>query len=123
MIVYGKAAHHNLTAPRREALTKLSRMHRTLLEPFYSDYLLSIDRAIDVNSQFMTLVAQIGANNFEAPQERQEWQGATSIQVDHTKSTLKQLYRDWSMQGKSERDVAYRPVIEALNDLFEINKR
>ncbi|KAK7204396.1 putative trehalase [Myxozyma melibiosi] len=123
MLVYAKAAHFNLTTPRRRAITQLAPAHQSILEPYYSNYLASIDRAITTNSQFLQLVAQIGANDFEAPQDRSSWQGATALQVDQTKGTLKQLFRDWSAEAKAERDVIYNPVIDALNRLFTDDER
>lgn len=34
--------------------------------------------------------------------------------MDKVRSTLKQFVRDWSVEGKSERDGCYEPIKEAL---------
>lgn len=39
--------------------------------------------------------------------------------MEKLRSTLRQLHRDWSEEGKSERDKAYLPIINALNDYFD----
>ena len=39
-------------------------------------------------------------------------------QVDRVKTTLKQIMRDWSVNGKTERDTAYKPVLDEINRLF-----
>ncbi|KAF5350512.1 hypothetical protein D9756_008538 [Leucocoprinus leucothites] len=39
--------------------------------------------------------------------------------MDKLRSTLKQLVRDWSLEGKSERDACYEPIKEALLDHFK----
>ncbi|KAI0752760.1 N2227-domain-containing protein [Daedaleopsis nitida] len=39
--------------------------------------------------------------------------------MDKLRSTLKQLVRDWSVEGKAERDVCYEPIKEALLRHFD----
>ncbi|KAK9356679.1 N2227-like protein-domain-containing protein [Lipomyces doorenjongii] len=123
LLVYGKAAHYNLTKPRLAALSRLSERHRELLAPFYTDHLASIDHAIDINAEFLKLVVRYGANEFEAPQDLREWEGATSLQLDQTRSSIKQVYRDWSAEGAAEREVCYGRVIRELNNLYSPERR
>ncbi|KAL7284714.1 hypothetical protein ACG7TL_002020 [Trametes sanguinea] len=42
----------------------------------------------------------------------------TEHDMDKLRSTLKQLVRDWSEEGKAERDVCYEPMKEALLQHF-----
>ncbi|KAI1792488.1 N2227-domain-containing protein [Ganoderma leucocontextum] len=42
----------------------------------------------------------------------------TEHDMDKLRSTLKQLVRDWSIEGKAERDVCYEPMKEALIQHF-----
>ncbi|PIL29128.1 hypothetical protein GSI_09176 [Ganoderma sinense ZZ0214-1] len=42
----------------------------------------------------------------------------TEHDMDKLRSTIKQLVRDWSIQGKAERDVCYEPMKEALIQHF-----
>ncbi|KAK9387711.1 N2227-like protein-domain-containing protein [Lipomyces mesembrius] len=123
LLVYGKAAHYNLTKPRFAALSRLSERHRDLLAPFYTDHLAAIDHAIDINAEFLKLVARYGANEFEAPQNLREWEGATLLQLDQTRSSIKQVYRDWSAEGAAERQVCYGRVIRELNNLYSPERR
>lgn len=54
--------------------------------------------------------------------EDPEWAGkATKVDIDKCRSTLNQLYRDWSTEGKVERDVCYGPVLAILKDLLPIS--
>ncbi|KAK9464753.1 N2227-like protein-domain-containing protein [Lipomyces arxii] len=122
-LVYGKAAHANLTRPRFKAFYSLSPAHQGLLQPSYTEHLDQIDKAIDSNASFLRLVAQYGANEFEAPQDMREWEGATAFQVDQTRSTIKQIYRDWSSEAASERDICYGRVIRALNNIYDPGNR
>ncbi|KAK9237365.1 N2227-like protein-domain-containing protein [Lipomyces kononenkoae] len=123
LLVYGKAAHYNLTKPRLAALSRLPERHQELLTPFYTDHLAAIDRAIDINAEFLRLVARYGVNEFEAPQDLREWEGATSFQVDQTRSSVKQIYRDWSAEGATEREICYGRIIRALNKLYIPERR
>ncbi|KAK9490062.1 N2227-like protein-domain-containing protein [Lipomyces doorenjongii] len=123
LLVYGKAAHYNLTKPRLAALSRLSERHRELLAPFYTEHLAAIDHAIDINAEFLKLVVQYGANEFEAPQDLREWEGATSLQLDQTRSSIKQVYRDWSAEGAAEREGCYGRVIRELNNLYSPERR
>ena len=38
----------------------------------------------------------------------------TSIDSDKVKSTLKQIARDWSLEGAEERRLCYDPMIQAI---------
>lgn len=38
----------------------------------------------------------------------------TENEMDKLRSTLRQLHRDWSEEGRIERDKAYRPILDHL---------
>lgn len=40
-------------------------------------------------------------------------------QMDKVVTTLKQIVRDWSNDGKQERDICYRPILNDLNELYD----
>ncbi|KAG8884284.1 hypothetical protein FRB98_002524 [Tulasnella sp. 332] len=40
------------------------------------------------------------------------------FEMDKLRSTLKQFVRDWSAEGKEERDASYKPMLDALFDHF-----
>ncbi|KAN0094426.1 N2227-like domain containing protein [Tylopilus felleus] len=44
---------------------------------------------------------------------------ATDFDMDKLRSTLKQFVRDWSEDGKAERDLCYEPMKKALEEHFE----
>ncbi|KAI9567608.1 N2227-domain-containing protein [Boletus coccyginus] len=44
---------------------------------------------------------------------------ATDFDMDKLRSTLKQFVRDWSEDGKAERDLCYEPMKRALEEFFE----
>jgi len=38
--------------------------------------------------------------------------------VDKARSTIKQFYRDWSEEGREERERCYQPVMQAVEERF-----
>jgi len=40
----------------------------------------------------------------------------TENEMDKLRSTLRQLHRDWSEEGKEERDKAYSPILQVLEE-------
>ncbi|XP_013407233.1 carnosine N-methyltransferase [Lingula anatina] len=45
-----------------------------------------------------------------------------TFDMDKVKTTLKQFVRDWSTDGKAERDACYKPVLEEIQRRFPRNK-
>lgn len=43
--------------------------------------------------------------------------------MDKMRSTLKQFARDWSAEGKPERDATYKPIVAALDAHFKDVKK
>jgi carnosine N-methyltransferase len=76
----------------------------------FQEYPVFQDEAED-SASFVTK----GSNSKEKP----SWQGPISpIDQEKAHSTLRQLYRDWSAEGQSERDACYGPVLLALEEEF-----
>lgn len=57
----------------------------------------------------------VGLHGGQGPQRKYQ---PTEHDMDKLHSTLKQLVRDWSIDGKGERDVRYEPIKEALIEHF-----
>jgi carnosine N-methyltransferase len=124
---YAKVAHFNTTHLRRQSFYALPRAHLELLAspPFsYLDTLNAVDDAIDKNAELSLAIWQAGLESFgmplqpDSPQPKYpDWQGkATSLDLEKARSTLRQFYRDWSEEGKTEREACYQPVLKALED-------
>lgn len=47
----------------------------------------------------------------------------TENEMDKLRSTLRQLHRDWSEEGREERNKAYLPILEVLEVRQESSKR
>jgi carnosine N-methyltransferase len=124
---YAKVAHFNTTHLRRQSFYALPRAHWELLAspPFsYLDTLNAVDEAIDKNAELSLAIWQAGLESFGIPpqlnqsqsKDPHDWRGkATSNDLEKARSTVRQFYRDWSEEGKAEREACYEPVMKALN--------
>ncbi|PYH95093.1 N2227-domain-containing protein [Aspergillus ellipticus CBS 707.79] len=125
---YRRTAHLNTTHRRRQAFYALPSAHwQMLAEPPFSilDNFSRVDDAIDVNAEIADAILTTGLASFGLPatpdpaDPDQSWHGtANSSEVNKAHSTLRQFYRDWSAEGKPERDVCYAPVLQDLRDEF-----
>lgn len=118
----------NTTHRRRQAFYALPSSHwQMLAEPPFSllDNFNRVDDAIDVNADIADSILATGLSSFGIPAQpdasdpRQNWHGtATAQDVNKAHSTIRQFYRDWSAEGRPERDVCYGPVLEDLRAEF-----
>ncbi|KAF2843526.1 N2227-domain-containing protein [Patellaria atrata CBS 101060] len=139
-------AHYNVTHLRRQSFYALKSAHWNLLaSPPFSvlDSLSAVDDAIDANADIAEEIFRAGLANFLGLQEDisyaakllsprtdspntvgegldRPWEGhAKDIDVGKARSTIRQLYRDWSAEGTEERKACYGPVLSALKAEFE----
>ncbi|RPB29262.1 N2227-domain-containing protein, partial [Terfezia boudieri ATCC MYA-4762] len=135
--LYRRSAHLNLTHQRRKEYWALSRRHREILERAmsgtgcnaYLEVLSSLDAAIAENAEVAEGIFASGVGAFGVPAEFKKigkgkkfkkpwWEShATPEDMEKVKSTLKQFYRDWALEGHAERERCYKPV---LDELYEI---
>ena len=115
---YRQAAHYNITHLRRQSFYSLPSAHIDLLsEPPFSipETFRAVDDAIDSNADIAEAILEIGLPSFGIDPDDDSWEGkATPNDMDKARSTIRQLYRDWSEEGKVERHPSYSPLISAL---------
>ncbi|KAI0913292.1 N2227-like protein-domain-containing protein [Ustulina deusta] len=121
---YAKNAHLNCTHLRRQAFYALPQAHWQMLAapPFnYLDTLNRVDDAIESNAELARTIVKMGLHSFgmlDTDKEAvmpEEWAGiAKCNDLDKARSTIRQFYRDWSSEGRVERDACYGPVLKAL---------
>lgn len=77
-----------------------------------------MDDAIDSNAELAIAILRSGLDSFGSSFSRddiKEWHGtATSGDLDKARSTLRQFYRDWSVEGIPEREACYGPILKDL---------
>jgi carnosine N-methyltransferase len=93
---------------------------RTLL-PNFLQRLEGIDQAVEVNALLAKRIARLGEEMYLGGQEVRMGGPLVPRQrdMDKARSTLRQFVRDWSEEGKTERELCYTPVLEALNTLYK----
>jgi len=130
---YQHLAANNL---RRQAFANLPFEHQELL-PNQQRLLLDIDHCLVANAEFLEDVcasarqasllqgADVSSDgppsSSSGPAKRNPKPKVTEHEMEKLRSTLRQLHRDWSLEGKAERDVAYLPILEALQDRWPVS--
>ena len=90
--------------------------------PFnYLETLNRVDDAIESNAELARTIVKLGLHSFgmvDSDAEAvmpEEWAGIAKYNdLDKARSTIRQFYRDWSAEGRVERDACYGPVLKAL---------
>lgn len=121
-------AHYNVTHIRRQSFYAMPSSEWTLLsQPPFS--MLSkfdaVDDAIDTNADIAEAALQTALQYFKFPpwspldKDPPPWHAPPDpTNIGKAYTTLRQLYRDWSAEGKVERKACYAPVLQALNAEF-----
>ncbi|KAJ5901558.1 hypothetical protein N7495_002086 [Penicillium taxi] len=126
---YRRTAHLNTTHSRRQSFYALPSEHWQMLsEPPFSilDQFNKVDDAIDINADIADAIVAVGIQSFglspnpDKTDSAQNWHGtATSSDINKAHSTIRQFYRDWSSEGRNEREACYDPVLQDLVREFQ----
>ncbi|KAI7285709.1 hypothetical protein KC352_g5145, partial [Hortaea werneckii] len=104
---YRRAAHYNIVYLRRQSFYSLPSAHMDLLSqpPFSLPKVFDqVDDAIDANADLAEAIFDIALPSFGVASNDESWKGkATPSDMDKARSTLRQFYRDWSIEGLPER--------------------
>uniref|UniRef100_UPI00398F5958 carnosine N-methyltransferase isoform X2 n=1 Tax=Pristiophorus japonicus TaxID=55135 RepID=UPI00398F5958 len=112
-------AHERVTRSEKQFLS-LPAAHRKLL-PNFLPHVNKLRECIEHNYEILKAII----NNCNHMFENKEYgvidmetdgrlKPASTFDMDKLKSTIKQFVRDWSDDGKAERDACYRPIIEEI---------
>ncbi|KAK4892255.1 hypothetical protein LTR27_009264 [Elasticomyces elasticus] len=75
----------------------------------------AVDEAIDANADIAEAILATGLAKFSDDIDGDSWKGtATPVDVDKARSTIRQLYRDWSAEGGPERHACHSEIIDAV---------
>ena len=76
----------------------------------------AVDTAIDANADIADAVLDVSLNSYGIPPDNTDWKGtATPSDMDKARSTIRQLYRDWTAEGAAERTASFGPILDALS--------
>ncbi|NXJ82916.1 CARME methyltransferase, partial [Trogon melanurus] len=88
------------------------------LLPQFLPHLDKIRKCIDHNQGILNTIVNDCVHMFENKEYGEDERGkitpASTFDMDKLKSTLKQFVRDWSEEGKPERDSCYQPIISEI---------
>ncbi|CZT23919.1 related to putative trehalase [Ramularia collo-cygni] len=117
---YRRAAHYNITHLRRQSFYSLPAAQIELLSspPFSIPKTFdAVDKAIDANADIADAILAIGIPSFGLHPQDETWKGtAGPHDLDKARSTIRQLYRDWSAEGCPERAASFSPILTALGE-------
>ncbi|CAH1789883.1 unnamed protein product, partial [Owenia fusiformis] len=112
----------------------LSKHHKQLM-PNFSKHLGSIRQCINHNYEIIKLIIKNTDHIFENMKHRGDddddfvgdsleavTRPASGFDMDKLKTTLKQIVRDWSIDGAEERQTCYQPVVDAIKQYVPLNK-
>ena len=124
---YRKIAHYNETHRRRQNFYALPTAHWQLLAgpPFNILATLDdVDEAIEENATIASTILHSSLRylglKFTSNTPINDWRDtATAEDMNKARTTIRQLYRDWSAEGGLERQASYAPVLEDLAEAFE----
>ncbi|GAA5857102.1 hypothetical protein JCM9279_001783 [Rhodotorula babjevae] len=101
---------------RRADYYALARSHRALV-PDYNALLADVDARLATNAELVQRMAD--TNPFPPPTDAAlDAPAPTEADHERLRSTLRQCVRDWSADGKPERDATYTPILAALDAAY-----
>ncbi|KAJ3099775.1 Chromodomain-helicase-DNA-binding protein 1-like [Phlyctochytrium planicorne] len=107
---------------RRRDFEKIPERHRNMV-PEYHRRLAMVDQRILTNAGFLESLLE-GQGNPDVPVYGVDGkplnpEPVMESDMDKVRSTLKQFVRDWSAEGKEERDATYKPILDTLERYFK----
>ncbi|CAN0319402.1 unnamed protein product [Bubo scandiacus] len=113
---YGTNMHERVNRTERQ-FKSLPANQQSLL-PQFLPHLDKIRKCIDHNQEILQTIVNDCVHMFENKEYGDDGRGkitpASTFDMDKLKSTLKQFVRDWSEEGKPERDSCYQPIINEI---------
>ncbi|KAI7859077.1 N2227-like protein-domain-containing protein [Circinella umbellata] len=123
---YYKAHSRNRNHRRRRDFLALPEHHKRLI-PDVLEKIDKVEHCIEKNMIMLRDIVKcagmfMGIDPRVLVAEGSQIQGdkppVTPMDMDKVRSTLKQFVRDWSDEGKAERDATYGPILEALENIY-----
>ncbi|CAL8126988.1 unnamed protein product [Orchesella dallaii] len=105
-------------------IRSMPKRHQILLRD-YRKHIEEIRRCIDVNHNLFQLMILDASSMFENhdevyPKKLKTAPAAepTAFDYDKLQAVLKHIVRDWTAEGKKERDSCYKPLIDEVEEIF-----
>ncbi|GMS84106.1 hypothetical protein PENTCL1PPCAC_6281 [Pristionchus entomophagus] len=105
----------------------LSTAHKKLLEPHHSEHTRQLMKCMEQNQSVLEMLICEGVSAVgplgEKALSKHEGRAASPDLMSKINSTLKQIAREWSTEGKSERDATFGPLLRELESRFPEESR
>ncbi|BFZ62105.1 hypothetical protein YB2330_003184 [Saitoella coloradoensis] len=112
---YRSSLHSSLTH-RLRRYHSLPLPHRSLLSTYPSQIKLA-STCIDANASLLEAIAGVGGTGVLGDVQAGV-EGCGEGDMEKVRSVVKQFARDWSVEGRGEREQCYRPIVSVLEELF-----
>ncbi|ODQ64942.1 N2227-domain-containing protein [Nadsonia fulvescens var. elongata DSM 6958] len=119
---YSRSARQSLIEPRIKQYQSLSPANQAVVSDIIPPKIDALESCIRVNSLFFTEVANGASELFEAP-DVNCWTPATVTDEEKMLATLKQITREWTLEGYRERNQSFILLTRALCMLFPLLDR
>lgn len=103
---------------RRRKFHRLPERHKDMVKDIFEPHLAELENGIEENAFFLETAAEVAAANFDAPRDMSQWAPSRADDADKVNSTLRQVYREWSREGKIERDQSFQPILSELESMY-----
>ncbi|XP_076855168.1 carnosine N-methyltransferase [Brachyhypopomus gauderio] len=118
---YRTHIHERVSRTERQ-FRSLPQRHQRLLSGFLPK-LAKIRHCVDQNHEILQAIVRNCTHMFENMEYGEDDNArkvvpTSTFDMDKLKSTIKQFVRDWSEEGKAERDTCYKPLIEEIQRQF-----
>ncbi|XP_073490321.1 carnosine N-methyltransferase isoform X1 [Aquarana catesbeiana] len=111
---------------RAENQFKCLPKYQQKLIPHFLSNMDRLRRCADQNQEILQMIVNDCTRMFENKEydsnSHRKLSPASSFDMDKLKSTIKQFVRDWSEEGKVERDACYQPIVEEILKSFPKEK-
>lgn len=107
-----------------ESLSTLPQHHQQMV-PNLVARLQEMPNAIEANQTFINKILHFTDGMFlnsDVTGSNEKPQKVTADDMDRVRTTLKQCVRDWSDEGKKEREETYNRILEKLRELYPKDK-
>ncbi|XP_035220920.1 carnosine N-methyltransferase-like isoform X2 [Stegodyphus dumicola] len=88
----------------------------------YRSHLDKVRVAIEHNYEIIKIIIKDVAHLFQNADHSNDIKvmssDVTPFDMEKVQSIFKQLYREWSMEGKEERDASFKPILDEISERF-----
>ncbi|EMG48138.1 hypothetical protein G210_1354, partial [Candida maltosa Xu316] len=112
-----KHQFENIIKPRLIKFGAMTDSEKKLL-PWYQEHTDLLKQCIQQNRLFTEQLATTIARDWGVAGTPLDWTPATTKEFDITNTTLLQLAREWSDEGKDEREVSINMILKELETMY-----